>query len=266
MIYNNNTITAITYSGYDIVRAYSCEDKLVFGNEPSPHEHVKIHMYFEDGGEDIIVNCNSSGELTNYEVFEAEIQAGRRTMWGATHVNIGDCTTEVEHNLLAWTAASQSNETLTSVTVANTVTKIGYSFCQGRTALKYVNLPSTIKTLEAYSFYECKSLPEFRIKDGVEIIENNVFDDCTSLFDIVIPNTVTSIGNGAFAISNGTELINEKRKVTILATTPPTLGANAFTFQSGKATYKIYVPAESLETYKSAERWSYYADRIQAIV
>ena len=46
MIYNNNTITAITYSGYDIVRAYSCEDKLVFGNEPSPHEHVKIHMYF----------------------------------------------------------------------------------------------------------------------------------------------------------------------------------------------------------------------------
>jgi hypothetical protein len=51
--------------------------------------------------------------------------------------------------------------------------------------------------------------------------------------------------------------------VTINATTPPTLGENVFWASSIQT---IYVPAESVDAYKSADKWSSYADLIQPIV
>jgi hypothetical protein len=50
--------------------------------------------------------------------------------------------------------------------------------------------------------------------------------------------------------------------VTVNAITPPTLGSNAFDSTNN---CPIYVPAESVNTYKSATNWSTYADRIQAM-
>ena len=63
-------------------------------------------------------------------------------------------------------------------------------------------------------------------------IYNNAFDNCSSL---------TSI--------------------TVNATTPPYLGSSAFE----GSTCPIYVPAESVNAYKSAYSWIDYASRIQPI-
>lgn len=265
MIYDNNEITAITYSGYNIVRAYSCGGELVFGNEPTPPGNEKIHMYFNDGGNDIVLECNSSSIITNDEVLRGEIEAGRTTYSGVTHVEFGNCVTEIEHSLLAWTAQSQSVETLTSVTIPDSVTTIGYSFCQGRKALTDIEYPSGVTVIAASSFEHCESLYDFEIKEGVTTIGVQAFDECKSLYDIVIPSTVTSIGQSAFHISNGTATINNNRSVTILAATPPTLGLNAFSFSHMEATYPIYVPAQSLNAYKTAPEWNGYANRLFAI-
>jgi hypothetical protein len=51
-------------------------------------------------------------------------------------------------------------------------------------------------------------------------------------------------------------------KVTVLCETPPN-GPGGF-FQKGS--YPIYVPSQSVDLYKTATGWSYYADQIQAIV
>ena len=50
--------------------------------------------------------------------------------------------------------------------------------------------------------------------------------------------------------------------MTIKATTPPTLDSTAFS-DSGIQT--IYVPAASLDAYKSATNWSAFASKIKAI-
>lgn len=73
---------------------------------------------------------------------------------------------------------------------------------------------------------------------------------------VVIPNSMVSIGNMAFY--NCSSLTS----VTINAVTPPTLGMSAF---DGTNNCSIYVPAGSVDAYKSASNWSTYAGRIQAI-
>lgn len=87
-------------------------------------------------------------------------------------------------------------------------------------------------------------------------ITNNTYQYLTSLKCVYIPAYVSSIGAGVF--SECPSLI----RVVCYATTPPTLGVSVF-YNSNNA--KIYVPANSVDSYKQATNWSTYADRIEAI-
>lgn len=89
-------------------------------------------------------------------------------------------------------------------------------------------------------------------------IRDRAFRDCTSLTSIEIPDSVTSIGKYAFYNCSSLE------SVTVLATTPPTLGTNAFT--NTHSNLKIYVPSESANaSYQTASGWSSYASKIETI-
>ena len=71
---------------------------------------------------------------------------------------------------------------------------------------------------------------------------------------MTIGDSVTSIGDYAF--KDCTSLIS----VYCKATTPPTGGS--YMFSNNASGYKIYVPMESVEAYKSALYWDYYASSI----
>ena len=108
------------------------------------------------------------------------------------------------------------------------------------------------------AFETCVSLTSVTIPNSVTSIGETVFMGCTSLTSVTIPDSVTSISHAVF--QDCTSLTS----VTIKATTPPTLGSDAF---SGNASgRKIYVPSASVETYKTASVWSTYAADIEAIV
>lgn len=92
---------------------------------------------------------------------------------------------------------------------------------------------------------------------GVTSIGSNAFAVCASLASVEIPSNITSIGRAAFSVCISLA------SLTVLATTPPTLGVDAFDRVSSNLV--IYVPAESVETYKAATNWSNYASKIQAI-
>lgn len=77
----------------------------------------------------------------------------------------------------------------------------------------------------------------------------------TALKNPVIPSTVTYIGAGVFRV------LTSITTATCLPTTPPTL-ANTNAFNS---VTKIYVPAESVEAYKTASVWSGIASKIYPI-
>ena len=171
---------------------------------------------------------------------------------------------------------------LTSIDIPAGVTAINqtaFDNCIALTSVNFLGVPA-LTTIGNYSFNGCIHLASIDIPAGVTAIGQEVFRDCKALTSIDIPAGVTSIGNSAFNgcihlasidIPAGVTAIGQEvfrdctslTSVTVNATTPPTL--SAYVFNNTPANMVIYVPAESVETYKAASGWSTYASKIQAI-
>lgn len=106
------------------------------------------------------------------------------------------------------------------------------------------------------AFKDRNDIESIEIGSAITTINSYAFSGCNSITSVTIPSGVTEIGNWAFEISS---LVS----FTCLSTTPPDIH-NYYIF-STLSTFPIYVPSESVETYKTAGGWSQYATRIQAI-
>ena len=144
---------------------------------------------------------------------------------------------------------------VTTLNIPDGTTKIGAYVFYGCYSLTNVTIPNSVTTIGNYAFYFCSRLTDVTIGSGVTSIGESAFG-YSGLTNVTIPNSVTTIGGNSF--SNCSALT----AITILATTPPTLTSSAF-YDTNNC--PIYVPAESVDAYKTATNWSKYADRIQAI-
>lgn len=145
--------------------------------------------------------------------------------------------------------------TLASVTIPNSVTEIGkdaFQYCQ---ALTEATIGNGLISIGYYAFYYCTRLRSISIPDATTKISGGAFSNCKGLTEAIIGNGVTSIDGEAF------KYCGNLKSLTIKATTPPTLGSEAF-YQTNCT---IYVPAESVDAYKTATNWSQYAGSIRAI-
>lgn len=146
---------------------------------------------------------------------------------------------------------------LTSITIPSGVTSIGTSGFASCKSIVSLRIPSGLTTIGENGFVGMTSLTSLTFDEGSHLsaIGNYAFSKC-HCSSMVIPSGVTSIGHNAWT---DTYLLN----ITFLSTTPPTADANMF--KNTSANLVIYVPAESVEAYKSAPNWSTYASRIQVI-
>ena len=153
----------------------------------------------------------------------------------------------------------------TTVTIPNTVTYLGtniFSNCSTLTSVT-LNYTSAITFGGNGMFNNCTSLQEINIGDSVTKLgtaegTGSFFYGCTSLTNITIPSGVTTIGGSMF------QNCSNLSRVTVEATVPPTLGANAF--DNTSSDLKIFVPAASVSAYKSSKNWSDYASNIVSIM
>lgn len=120
-----------------------------------------------------------------------------------------------------------------------------------------IDIPNGAVDIGGYAFYGCTSLASVTIPSSVVRINSYAFYSCTSLTSVTIPSDVIRIGDRAFY--GCTSLTS----ITVEATAPPTLSSSSFT--KVPETANIYVPAESVETYKTWGNWSARAEYIQAI-
>ncbi|MBO5855670.1 MAG: leucine-rich repeat domain-containing protein, partial [Alistipes sp.] len=139
--------------------------------------------------------------------------------------------------------------------IPDSVTTIGMATFSGCTSLTSVAIPDSVTTIDGSVFSGCTSLTSVTIPDSVTTIGYAAFYDCSSLTSVTIPDSVTEIGQCAF--DNCTSLTS----VYCKATTPPSLGGTSV-FDSNGSGRKIYVPAGSVNAYKSATNWFEYRSAI----
>ena len=98
------------------------------------------------------------------------------------------------------------------------------------------------------NYHEDYSLVSVSIPNSVEVIGEGAFYRCRALTSIVIPDGVTTIETLAF------HYCKALKSVTCEAVNPPALSGSVF-LSTPIADATLYVPAESLEAYKSADQW-----------
>ena len=159
---------------------------------------------------------------------------------------------------------------LTSITIPNSVTSIGNRAFRGCSSLTSVTIPNSVTSIGNYAFENCSSLTKTNYTgdvagwcninfDGVYanpmfyshnfyindqeikdlVIPNSVtsigqytFAYCSSLTSVTIPNSVTSIGNGAFAYCSSLPSVTIGESVT-------NIGGYAFSSCSSLASVTI---------------------------
>ena len=107
-------------------------------------------------------------------------------------------------------------------------------------------IPSTITTIGAYAFYNCKGLTSVTIGNNVTSIGNYAFYGCSGLSSVTIPNSVTSIGDYAFQGCSGLTSVTIPNSVT-------SIGASAFNVCSGLTSITIPSSVTSIGNYAFAD-------------
>ncbi len=193
------------------------------------------------------------------------------------HVDIPYGTTAIGRN-------SFNNSGVHTVSIPSTVTSIGDAAFRD-SALETITIPSSVTSIGEYAFFGCQALEAINLPNTAITLGDYVFSGCLKLTTVTIPDTITAIPNYAFYMSGftrdsfletvvlgtGVTSIGERafagcrslQSVTINAVSPPTLGRNAFV--STNQTFVIYVPANSVLAYQTADGWMDYSSRITAI-
>ena len=87
---------------------------------------------------------------------------------------------------------------LTSISIPDSVTHIGYGAFQSCEGLISVRLPHGIKVIREDTFYGCSSLETVDLPDNVMCIEDSAFFECEALKNIRWPHELRQIGCFAF--------------------------------------------------------------------
>lgn len=219
------------------------------GYAPSSNYKVRVVYKKDSPVESGQVECNSSTTLTNDELKE-------QITFPAyfTSVEFGSCIDTIGEDAFINAGA------LTTVTVPSNI-KTLESCAFANCSTSSYTLSEGLVTIGTTAFVNNNNLTSITIPNSVKTIDGSAFSNCANLETVTIGSGVTFIGSGAFAVATSSNV--KIQSVTINATTPPALDGGTATFVGN---YPIYVPAQSVDVYKSAQYWSnLWADRIQAI-
>ncbi len=198
----------------------------------------------------VFSGCKSLSSINIPEGVTSIGSSAFRGCTGLTSINVPEGVTIIEDSTFSGCTG------LTSINIPDGVTSIGGYAFDGCAGLTSIVIPNNVTSISSYTFRNCTSLSSMVIPEGVTSIGGYAYYGCSGLTNIVIPDSVESIGEYAFFNCTGLT------SITCLSLTPPELNSvNSF-----NGTYPIFVPSGSLDEYKTANNWSTYASRIQAIV
>lgn len=109
---------------------------------------------------------------------------------------------------------------VTSVSIPNSVTYIGYEAFRYCSQLTSVTLGDSVKRINVFAFCDCEQLASINIPNSLSNIEKCVFSGCKSLKEITIPNSITTISEGAFQSCSSLTDLSIPKSVTSIDGNP----------------------------------------------
>ncbi|MBO7476350.1 MAG: leucine-rich repeat domain-containing protein [Salinivirgaceae bacterium] len=195
-------------------------------------------------------DTNSDGELSYAEaaavtdleeVFKgnAEIVSFDELQYFTGLANLGDF-------------AFSNCESLSSVTIPNSVSSIGEAAFYTCSSLTSIIIPEGVTSIDYLSFNRCYNLKSASFPNTLTNIGSYTFACCDSLKSITIPEYVSTVGSNAFG------LCGNLSSVIVKARTPPVAESNVFFYVNHSI--PVYVPCGSLSAYQDAFEWSEFTN------
>ena len=155
------------------------------------------------------------------------------------------------------------------VTLPEKTTEVGENAFKNNLIIASVTFNDAVIKINDRAFNGCMNLKEIHLSESLQEIEDYVFTDCNKLTSLELPASLQKMTTGTFIYGPRLE------SLTCKAITPPIALEDFF---SPQFIYEdvlfddvspmpdvIYVPAVSVDAYKTSKTWYNVADRIQAI-
>ena len=136
------------------------------------------------------------------------------------------------------------------------------SVFSGCFSLKKVNVPTKAVAIAEFAFDQVK-MSDLDFPETLESIEQNAFQSCNKLTAVVLPPSLKSLGDRAFA------LCGSLQKIYCKATVPPAcIQASAYEsdgtpFASVNPSIPVYVPVGTKQQYMTSPGWDYMTNFIE---
>ena len=118
----------------------------------------------------------------------------------ATITNVQIPSTHEGHNVGAIGEGAFMSSAMTSVTIPNTIQRIGKSAFQNCDSLTDIEIPESVTYIGISAFASCNSLASVRFVDNSRLteIDNFAFQSCSALATIDLPSSLQRIGTWVF--------------------------------------------------------------------
>lgn len=109
------------------------------------------------------------------------------------------------------------HQSITSVTIPNSVTTISNNAFYYCNSMNSVNIPNSVTTIGNSAFAHCTSLTSLTIPNSITTIGDSAFYGCKNLTSLIVPDNITAIGDSAFYGCANLTSINIPDKITTIS-------------------------------------------------